>query len=596
MGRRRKKPGPPPPGVTVSPPAERKASDELFTLYQATRHRRILPEGLAKPASPGALYMDRVENMVHQDCTAGKSLNPTFSQKLRTLALDYRTKLLELQVSHLDWLINHQSGLLLPLDLTQNSLKDCINRVRDMGHKRYGRSTEPEDLRFVEDHAKKVIIVETRPKRPFGRMEKVTAKSGTATAGSPDTAGPPAERLGTSAGTEGLSQVSTANRYAILAGVEDEDAGTSGAVPKPQRPVKKGRRGAGSSGPVRTPGDVVAPSTPKKRGRRSSSVGLDGSPDLPASKRVSDRSSPVTSQGSPPRLVLSGVDLATPATPGGRGRRRHRSSPGSGESSPVSPERKRPQQDGATPPGAVSTPPSADDLNPDETPSGDEAESSQGSASPTVRVDDGAESTQDSTSPSERADTPPPGVPSFSPRRFPVPPQNKTTGKKLLGIWNIPKIKKDKVAIGSFDPSVKFKDQDLQVLSYPGMKLSQFKNLVNNFKFGHGSREAGRMPSKILVSLGTFDQHLTLNTAQTQFNQVLLDLEKEFPNSQQFVAAVPSHPGYSAEQKKWVTDLNTFLQGKCRGRDLVWVPYAPLDPQGMRNPQAEFDHLIQSLN
>ena len=123
MGRRKRKPGLPPQVAAVSPPTERKASDELFTLYQATRHRRILTEVLAQPASPGALYMDRVEHLFHQDCTAGKSVNPAFSQELRSLCLDFRTKLLKLQISHFDFLINHQSGLLLPLGLSQNSLK-----------------------------------------------------------------------------------------------------------------------------------------------------------------------------------------------------------------------------------------------------------------------------------------------------------------------------------------------------------------------------------------------------------------------------------------------------------------------------------------
>lgn len=526
------------PRARPAEPRELDAGHELFHLYQAFRHRRILGTKLGDPEDQ--LYMNTVNAVLAADCTAGRADNPKLSSLLRQNMLSWRQNHISIQIEHYNYLIDFYSGSLTSMGLSKNTFDPIMTKMRKIAKDRYGRSNRDEDFESVEQWSRKFL------------WESVQ--------------GPKSPRPGASAArSKEIPPVNTtSNRFSVLTDLSEVPP--SEPLPKPQRTPKnlaqtpKGKRGAQKGATMADERAGVSSSkTPmrQKRGRHPSSD-HSGSPELPSSKRLDQQESPVAPSPAPVTHVGAPV---TPATPS-RVRRRSVTSPDGGTGSHGSPSPKRSYSDTLAlhRAGSQSSPNHSSNLS-----------------SPPQAAND---------------------ITSEATLQFPKADNNKHRGNSIHKVWEIPKITSDTIVLGTFENATKFTRKNSQVASYPGLRTTQLQKLFEGFKHGETSTNPGRKPSNIILSVGLYEKGCKIDTAMVQMRCLMNTVTALFPDTKFFISEINIPQGSSADERSFFSDLNRCIRDHSVVRDFSLITQVPGDtlPGGRGNDTVILEHLLQSLN
>ena len=159
-------------------------------------------------------------------------------------------------------------------------------------------------------------------------------------------------------------------------------------------------------------------------------------------------------------------------------------------------------------------------------------------------------------------DSPPANKPRFSPTRnrvirFPRLKRDQR-GRPDFSSWEIPKINTDVLILGDSNLSrVSWVGQSgAQVLSYPGLKLNTLFRLLKGFRHGNGSPNPGRIPSKIVFSVGINDRDLAAQTNSVQLRKVVNEALHIFPKSRIFLANIQYCQSLPKKEKDTLSNLN----------------------------------------
>lgn len=144
-------------------------------------------------------------------------------------------------------------------------------------------------------------------------------------------------------------------------------------------------------------------------------------------------------------------------------------------------------------------------------------------------------------------------------RRFPN--LNGAKGQRIHSIWEIPKVAKDVLVIGTSNLSKisSVGQNDAQVLSYPGLKLYQLLSLLQAFKYGVGSADPGLKPSKVVLSVGLNDRGLNSNTNEMALKKVINEALRVFRDSQIYLAQISFGQHLKDEEKRTLRSLNKAI-------------------------------------
>lgn len=145
--------------------------------------------------------------------------------------------------------------------------------------------------------------------------------------------------------------------------------------------------------------------------------------------------------------------------------------------------------------------------------------------------------------------------------RFPnLKPNQK--GQRMNGVWEIPKVTKDILVLGDSNLSrVSWVDRhDAQVFSYPGLKLHQLLLLLQSFKFGFGSPNPGRKPSKLVLSVGINDRGLAPSSNAVTLRKVVNEAKRIFPDTKICLAQIQCSDRLDPSDKRSISALNNEMK------------------------------------
>ena len=150
-------------------------------------------------------------------------------------------------------------------------------------------------------------------------------------------------------------------------------------------------------------------------------------------------------------------------------------------------------------------------------------------------------------------------------------------GQRMLSAWEIPKITKDLLVIGTSNLArISFvQRKDAQVISYSGLKLNMLLQLLQAFKFGPNSETPGRQPSHVVFSIGLNDRCLSTSTNETTLRKVYLEARRQFPDSKISFYEQPFDLGLPEKEKKTLVSLNDAIRNLCQAQKLNCIPRIP---------------------
>ena len=184
--------------------------------------------------------------------------------------------------------------------------------------------------------------------------------------------------------------------------------------------------------------------------------------------------------------------------------------------------------------------------------------------------------------------------------------QNHERGQKMLSVWEIPKVVKDILVLGTSNLArISFVERkDAQVISYSGLKLEPLRKLLAAFKFGKDSKDAGRQPSHVVISVGLCDKGFSHKSNRINLTKVIHEAKRQFPKSKISFYQQPFDPRLSTDDKNTLEKLNGAIEELCKAHDLNCIPRLPKNKFAVVNDQihwtedcanATVEHFFQHL-
>ena len=212
-----------------------------------------------------------------------------------------------------------------------------------------------------------------------------------------------------------------------------------------------------------------------------------------------------------------------------------------------------------------------------------------------------------SKSPPASRQTSPKSPPRTKITKFPALGDKKHSVEQLREHWAIPKITQDTLMIGSsnFSRIPWVPRDDVQILSYPGLKLQSLWHLIRDFKFGPGSSDPGRKPSKILFSCGLNDRCLSKNSYEGLLRKIVSSAKTNFPGSTIYFAQIGFSQDLPPYQQENLRFFNRKMQDVATRTGAKCVPYIPLSqfevgPDSIHWTEncarTHLDHFLRHLN
>ena len=148
-------------------------------------------------------------------------------------------------------------------------------------------------------------------------------------------------------------------------------------------------------------------------------------------------------------------------------------------------------------------------------------------------------------------------------------------GKKVTEKWYIPKIEKNILALGTsnFRRIEEVKRDDVQVVSYSGMKLDHLIKIIDAFAYGPKSLNPGMQPAHVITMCGLNDMNLGKGTNKVNISKLYSALKKQFPNSKLSLCQLPmEREAFSAQQVDTIRELNNEIQSFCDTHSIQCIP------------------------
>ena len=155
---------------------------------------------------------------------------------------------------------------------------------------------------------------------------------------------------------------------------------------------------------------------------------------------------------------------------------------------------------------------------------------------------------------------------------------DKVKGKKVVDHWQIPKITKPVLALGTsnFNRIENVDRDDAQIISYSGMKFDHLIKMLDSFKFGPESQTPGMQPAHVVFMAGLNDMRLSKCTNKTNISRLYSAARKQFPNSKISFCQVPMKKNkFTNTECETIDDLNCEIKIFCERHKVNCIPKIP---------------------
>ena len=484
----------------------------MYKLYQAVHHLSNLKN--AQKDKNSTLFMNKVDEIDRFFRVAGASDDPKFLKESHIANLAWREVQIKIQIQHYERMIDFQKGEISACSLSKSDISSHLQTAKNWAQKNFRRKFRDSEFSQVIEAANEFVSEKkTRSEAPNQKDKTVTYDN-----------------------SDG-SQTKTSSNSTVES-IENPLPG----------PSKETNNQSETEGFI----------TPRTRNSKKRSI-PDRSPDTVKNIVQDKRQKTITARdidfGFGSRYsVLEDYPNSTP-NPAPKRKRKTAPSPTSPSSvSPkATPKRVKAQinavSDGS-PALAASASEESRSSNPTETPVKN-VFASQSSASPPFKDKRPNKKIQFKTSDKVKV---------FSRLNQGI------TGKKILNQWYIPKIVKPKVKIGTSNLAriEEVKQDDVQVISYSGLKINQLTKLVDAFQYGPNSQRPGMQPTHVSTMVGICDMDMSPKTNKIAISNLYSALKRQFPNSKLHFCQVPMKKElFSAKQRGTIDEFNRDLKLFC---------------------------------
>ena len=191
--------------------------------------------------------------------------------------------------------------------------------------------------------------------------------------------------------------------------------------------------------------------------------------------------------------------------------------------------------------------------------------------------------------------------------KFPALGHKKNSVQELKKNWEIPKVMKDILMIGSsnFSRIPGITRSDAQILSYPGLKLQSLLHLLRFFNYGPGSSNPGRKPKKVVFSCGLNDRSLAPSTTEASLRKIIIEAQRMFPGSEIYLAQIAFSsklPSFEQDNLRFFNDKMKTLANKTNVKCIPCIPASQFElgkdhiHWTEKCALAHLDHFFQHLN
>ena len=484
----------------------------LFRIFQAMHHLIVFRKADSDPDHP--LLMNYVSNMSSVLKVAGAYRNPDFQAKMKKCNLDWRNGQIKNVIDHYQHQISFEQGALTALNISKEAMKKHLKSARQWAKRHFQKKYNDSEFSKVETFAYKL----TKEATPTDKDER-----------------------------------SESAQVTNQGGARPKDLKSpSPAPPRSQKPE--------TTRPQPT-GEYATPRNSRKRRP-------EASPEIsPADSRDSkqQRGDPLSPRGDPlsphvktaPASTKSAIDF-------GFGSRFRPLATDVDVVTPSSVKRKK---------GATASP-----SSPDTTPKrGRQDQNTNNGGSPSLHPvwasAKGGDASRTPLSPKENV--------SFEERSKSKAMKFKTSdkvtcfdklplgtkGKKVTEYWQIPKVTKPILIIGTSNLKriENVERNDAQILSYSGLKLGQLERMLNNFQHGNTSNNPGMKPAHVIIMAGICDMNLKFRTNKGNISKIYSAINRQFTGCKVSFCQIPMKENlFTHEQSKSIRDLNEAIQHFCK--------------------------------
>lgn len=150
-------------------------------------------------------------------------------------------------------------------------------------------------------------------------------------------------------------------------------------------------------------------------------------------------------------------------------------------------------------------------------------------------------------------------------------------GARIHSVWEIPKLTEVNAIFGDSNLArISFvKSRDMQIVSFPGLKLDLLLKLLQNFKYGAKSGNPGIQPSHVGFVVGLNDRGLSAATNEVNLKKVFKEAKRQFPNSKISFYAIPFDSRLKKEWIAGIEKLNDVAKTICAKEGFNFIEKIP---------------------
>ena len=526
----------------------------LYRIFQAIHHLIILRQ--AETDSEHPLFMKKVHELDTSFFkVAGAKNDPIFLADLKKGNREWRNYHIQSQIRHYERMINFERGSLSALNLTKLEMQECLFQAKSWARKSFRKKFNPTEFSEVEQIAHR-CVTEARPAKPSKVEPTAEPQPTTSSKTQPDPK--PTGRMQPT-DTRSTPRVGRKRR-----------ASTPSQDGKRQKDSESPRSASLDRQSVPSAPKVVAWETPRTNSRKRRP---EASPETsPTSTRDSKSRkgesspvrnvSPVLRNHTSPKPLNLDVDFGF----GNFGSRFRPLDTVDTEPNTDTPSGSKRKKDViASPPASLTTPKR-----------GRQEQAMNSESSPPLRPVRASAKENDAsrTSPSHNKNVPfqnkvknnkIPFKTSDKVKCFPKLEDN-VKGKKITDRWYIPKIEKSKLVLGpsNFSRIENVDSDDVQIVSYEGMKFGHLQKMLDNFKFGPNSRNPGIKPTHVTIMVGINDMDRCKSTNKFDVSKIYTAAKTQFSESKISFCQVPmKRYVFTQTQCNTIDDLNEEIVKFC---------------------------------
>ena len=164
-----------------------------------------------------------------------------------------------------------------------------------------------------------------------------------------------------------------------------------------------------------------------------------------------------------------------------------------------------------------------------------------------------------------------------------------TQGEAIHAEWSIPKIVTDIIMLGDSNFNF-FKNlvtrTDIQVLSYPGLKLDIMLKLITRYgtKHGNDSNNPGMRPKHVILNVGLNDRESSQSTNKVNVEKIIHEAKRQFKNATISLCEIPVDDSLEYYSKQIIKQLNDDTRLACEKIGANFIPAIPKEHFSVKTP------------